>query len=363
MELCENTNTCLAWTYGWTNDDGDSETGHCDMFNTDDDTFLNFSYSVNGYWGETCRVTTATVQDQDCIGSWSSCTAACETATQRGFNCLQDKAGNGADCPVRTDCHDGEDRCNCLEHGIDYAGNDIILGYSAETIQACQDYCKTVSGARFFSWLQDKGCFCKGADGLSGWAVSHLNVVSGSLTAVTCPCLDNTHKCHHRATCTNVPETQGHFCECNEGYEGDGVATCEDVLDCYEGLCQNDGECQELTPGFRCVCSNGWEGEVCDEDVNECVSGDVCPVNASCKNTIGHYKCSCNPGFMANGAFCIDIDECSLNTHSCDTTNSECVNTEGSFDCRCNPGYIREGLLCKKKHIYRRMCNWNCRLS
>merc|ERR1712187_358773 len=43
-------------------------------------------------------------------------------------------------------------------------------------------------------------------------------------------------------------------------------------------------------------------------------------------------------GFVGNGTFCSDFDECTGNTHDCDP-NASCNNTVGSFYCYCNTGY------------------------
>lgn len=48
-----------------------------------------------------------------------------------------------------------------------------------------------------------------------------------------------------------------------------------------------------------------------------------------------------------------DLDECSLNTHNCDT-NAQCNNVPGSFTCRCNyaNGYYGNGTECFPYRMY-----------
>ena len=47
----------------------------------------------------------------DCDGYWSDCTSACESAAQRIWTELEAQSGNGADCPVTTDCQPGDQGC------------------------------------------------------------------------------------------------------------------------------------------------------------------------------------------------------------------------------------------------------------
>ena len=40
-------------------------------------------------------------------------------------------------------------------------------------------------------------------------------------------------------------------------------------------------------------------------DADECnASSPVCDVNAICNNTIGSYRCTCNPGYSGDGRTC-----------------------------------------------------------
>ncbi|XP_015777969.1 PREDICTED: deleted in malignant brain tumors 1 protein-like [Acropora digitifera] len=82
------------------------------------------------------------------------------------------------------------------------------------------------------------------------------------------------------------------------------------------------------------------------EDIDECTaSHSVCHVNAQCTNTIGSYRCTCNPGHTGNGKTCSDINECTSSPPACHVY-AQCTNIIGSYRCSCNPGYTGNGKTC-----------------
>ena len=42
---------------------------------------------------------------------------------------------------------------------------------------------------------------------------------------------------------------------------------------------------------------------IVNADIDECLS-DPCHSNATCNNTDGSFKCTCNPGYSGNGGSC-----------------------------------------------------------
>ncbi|CAH1277297.1 UMOD [Branchiostoma lanceolatum] len=87
------------------------------------------------------------------------------------------------------------------------------------------------------------------------------------------------------------------FCRAR-GCCGDEDDSCT-VDDGNGGVCYCDHFCAiggDCCPDFN---------DYCDED--ECARvPPVCHADATCTNTIGSYRCSCNPGFAGNGIQCID---------------------------------------------------------
>lgn len=115
-----------------------------------------------------------------------------------------------------------------------------------------------------------------------------------------------------------------------------------------------------------CVCPDGFTGSGRAEDgADACVDVDECsslthtcdPISESCHNTAGAYECRCKPGFMRHAAdvTCTDIDEC-LVPGVCPGPQSDitCVNTVGSFDCQCHKPFktFRNGAC-----VTRDLCN------
>ncbi|XP_019613887.1 PREDICTED: protein crumbs-like [Branchiostoma belcheri] len=110
---------------------------------------------------------------------------------------------------------------------------------------------------------------------------------------------------------------------------------------CKDQPCQNNGVCVEATDGRYCVCKGGWEGDSCETDVNECKTAE-CHHLAICENTAGSYSCQCDEGYQGDGLeSCTDLDEClSSPCHEF----ADCVNLSGNYTCTCRPGYTGDGL-------------------
>ena len=48
--------------------------------------------------------------------------------------------------------------------------------------------------------------------------------------------------------------------------------------------------------------------------------------------------------------FCLDVNECTSDTHNCHNVNTECHNTKGSYKCICKVGYTGDGKSCTGKY-------------
>ncbi|CAH3192857.1 unnamed protein product [Porites evermanni] len=71
-----------------------------------------------------------------------------------------------------------------------------------------------------------------------------------------------------------------------------------------------------------------------------CLNGAACQTGFGCQG----YRCACLQGYQ--GILCeLDIDECTSQTHDC-SPNSECTNMQGSFQCECKSGFTGDGKTC-----------------
>ncbi|XP_048238235.1 uncharacterized protein LOC124135986 isoform X1 [Haliotis rufescens] len=162
-------------------------------------------------------------------------------------------------------------------------------------------------------------------------------------------CSDDTlNLCTNKDTCTNTPGS--YTCRCTAGSRLDNNGrTCVSCDEYHWGeSCSNNCDCEPL--GTKrcdkvkgCVCNQGWTGDKCQDDVDECTSTATCLAISDCLNTPGSYRCICRTGYglSANASACEDIDECSEAADNlCD---QDCRNTVGSYLCSCRPGFIKEG--------------------
>ncbi|XP_059100267.1 growth arrest-specific protein 6 [Peromyscus eremicus] len=109
---------------------------------------------------------------------------------------------------------------------------------------------------------------------------------------------------------------------------------------CTPNPCDRKGSqlCQDLMGNFFCLCKAGWEGRLCNKDVNECgqKNGGCSQV---CHNKPGSFQCACHSGFSLapDGRNCQDVDECA-DADTCG--DARCKNLPGSYSCLCDKGYM-----------------------
>uniref|UniRef100_A0A3B4Z0X8 Protein crumbs homolog 1-like n=1 Tax=Stegastes partitus TaxID=144197 RepID=A0A3B4Z0X8_9TELE len=112
------------------------------------------------------------------------------------------------------------------------------------------------------------------------------------------------------------------------------IIGCQGAPICDSQPCLNQGQCQDQFNEFNCSCSSGWEGELCETEINECSSAPC--VYGTCKDLLADYQCDCEPGYT--GKDCKDeVDNCL--EFSC-VNGGVCLETLGTHTCSCPPGYI-----------------------
>lgn len=60
---------------------------------------------------------------------------------------------------------------------------------------------------------------------------------------------------------------------------------------CIHGDCVGDQD----SNGYRCLCNDGFVGDFCDIDIDECNSSP-CLNNGTCIDLVNSYSCDCKPG-------------------------------------------------------------------
>ncbi|KAM8886098.1 protein crumbs homolog 2b isoform 2-T2 [Spinachia spinachia] len=112
------------------------------------------------------------------------------------------------------------------------------------------------------------------------------------------------------------------------------IKGCQGEPICDSQPCLNQGVCQDQFNDFNCTCDAGWEGELCEKEVNECSSGPC--LYGTCEDLLAHYQCECEPGYT--GKDCRDeVDNCL--EFSC-VNGGTCTVNVGVHTCSCPTGYV-----------------------
>ncbi|KAM8866406.1 LOW QUALITY PROTEIN: protein crumbs homolog 2-like [Synchiropus picturatus] len=144
---------------------------------------------------------------------------------------------------------------------------------------------------------------------------------------------------------------------------------CHSEPVCDAQPCLNQGVCEDHFNEFNCSCLPGWEGELCQRDIDEC-SSNPC-VYGTCENLLADYRCHCEPGYTGRSCqeevddclqfSCVNGGSCVEETHTCTClqgyvgkrcqwrfppvtcdTNAECFNGGVCIggNCTCKPGFV-----------------------
>jgi hypothetical protein len=259
--------------------------------------------------------------------------------------CDPDPCQNGATCTQDI----GEFTCDCLSgYNGTYCQFDINAcepdpcengGICNNTIQEKNIYettqnlpsCNDLVG--FDGIITEEDCLAaaEDAEGLypleSNFAITNINYPTGCLIwrqrtngAVIWNVNPNAAGvCSQQDEClcknSEIQRLSHYTCNCTEGFTGEN---CTVLTLCDPDPCQNGATCTEHSNGteyFDCECLPGYNGTICDEDINEC-DPDPCQNGATCTEStnssvaLGEYNCNCPLGF--EGFQCHISKPCSL---------------------------------------------------
>ncbi|XP_072041371.1 uncharacterized protein [Amphiura filiformis] len=259
--------------------------------------------------------------------------------------CFNHRCQNGAMCvsPQGT-CHDYQCHCSGCFSG---PFCDIPLTNPCN-LSPCQNGGTCSPSTNCYSYQ------CQCANGFSG---------ANCEIALANPC--NLSPCQNGGTCSPSANFYSYQCQCANGFTGANceIARTTNLNLCNNFPCLNGGSCVSQHSGsYVCICRSGWAGRDCGTVIGTkgiasacqslpCQNGATCYESASCGNPgFSEYVCVCTPGFT--GPLCSQqinfvptLDVCCSNPLPCQN-GGVCYNAFLTFNqrttsvCSCPVGYI-----------------------
>ncbi|KAH9523898.1 hypothetical protein Btru_047351 [Bulinus truncatus] len=281
---------------------------------------------------------------------------------------------------------EGSYRCSCRD-GLVLQPDGFKCAVSVPCMNRtdCSYQCAKINGTEIClcpkgKVLNSNGIACDDLDLCASSPCTFGCVETKDNTSFECMCKTGQVLSADKVTCT----------DCTEGRWG---VACNNTCQC---LTTNTKYCDKVNG--RCLCKAGWNGTLCDQDIDECLNTSICPTHTKCRNTDGEYLCACVDGYITtntvnetckecdegyfgpscsikcscslnsncnktnglcyckagwNGTNCdLDINECDAGTHKCNVTKHErCENAQGSYECVCSSGYARKCSSCECEDI------------
>ena len=277
------------------------------------------SYCVDGvtlrsFGSGTCEQGTCVYAPTD-----ETCEAGCNAGQCAGDPC------NGVLCntPPPSACTgDGALRAwdgqpgQCVDGGCEYATFDQACGGGCDAGQCVGDACAGVT------------CASPPAD----YCADDATLVRYGDATDTC---DN-------GACIYGSETVSCPSSCKAGQCVEGSESCE------ADTCNDHGTCSDTGGEVSCSCDDGWTGDRCEDNVDECATGEHdCDAHATCTDTDGAWECTCNAGYEGNGTSCSEIDGCAGDPCFGGVSCTDVPAPGTGYTCgACPTGYEGDGETC-----------------
>jgi len=247
-----------------------------------------------------------------------------------------------ADVAVCTYLGPGDYNCTCPKGQY---GDGKVSGSGCNAFDPCGgNNCSTNGYCTFTGSYPNFVQLCNCNNGYNG---DGLKVSSGGTDCTPINMCTSNNPCVDNATCTYTgPGTA--TCACNQGFNGTAYSpgSCDAINRCNDqvAVCDSNGTCTYTGPGtYTCSCNQGYSGNGLPNNcspINLCSNTSYCDKNAKCTYTgPGSATCDCNSGYRGDGKMCTEINPCVDDPNLC-VGNATCVhNGPGTYVCNCNSGY------------------------